>query len=219
MCQCPVSGYPHFYEVPSQHFTQKQSDVSMPCLGLSPFLHGYKKCKGNHQQCVNALSRAIPISTAERKPLWIQMNVSMPCLGLSPFLQQLYKGKEEMRYVSMPCLGLSPFLRPKYRYSCHLCCVSMPCLGLSPFLRSPLGTRINRGHNLETIHVIVRQFSFAPIFTPFFPSPGISALFHLKWFVSRHFYYTCFFIPAQGIFAFLACFSISVSWPLIFPFP
>ena len=97
--------------------------------------------------------------------------------------------------------------------------VSMPCLGLSPFLRSPLGTRINRGHNLETIHVIVRQFNFAPIFTPFFPSLGISALFHLKWFVSRHFYYTCFFIPAQGIFAFSGCFSISVSQPLIFPFP
>ena len=97
--------------------------------------------------------------------------------------------------------------------------VSMPCLGLSPFLRSPLGTRINRGHNLETIHVIVRQFSFAPIFTPFFPSLGIPALFRLKWFVFRHFYYTCFFIPAQGIFAFSGCFSISVSWSLIFPFP
>ena len=121
--------------------------------------------------------------------------------------------------VSMPCLGLSPFLQKSMRTVAVCIGVSMPCLGLSPFLRSPLGTRINRGHNLETIHVIVRQFSFAPIFTPFFPSLGIPALFHLKWFVFRHFYYTCFFIPAQGIFAFSACFSISLPQPLIFPFP
>ena len=53
----------------------------------------------------------------------------------------------------------------------------MPFIGLSPFLRSPLGTRINRGYNSETIHVIVRQFIFAPIFTPFFPSFDISAFF------------------------------------------
>ena len=59
----------------------------------------------------------------------------------------------------------------------HRWSVSMPYIGLSPFLRSPLGTRINRGHNLETIHVIVRQFIFTPIFTPFFPSFDISAFF------------------------------------------
>ncbi len=71
--------------------------------------------------CVNALSRAIPISTDVEK------------------LEQA-----------------------KSQY------VSMPCLGLSPFLRSPLGTRINRGHNLETIHVIVRQFKIASILSYFF---------------------------------------------------
>ena len=149
------------------------------------------------------------------------VQLKMPCLGLSPFLRKKLRiTREHDERVSMPCLGLSPFLlRTERVLVSNKHDVSMPCLGLSPFLRSPLGTRINRGHNLETIHVIVRQFSFAPIFTPFFPSLGIPALFHLKWFVFRHFYYTCFFIPAQGIFAFSACFSISVYQPLIFPFP
>ena len=169
--------------------------VSMPCLGLSPFLPLITYVsKMYYIHCVNALSRAITIST-EEIPIgyWNRLCVSMPCLGLSPFL----------RYSN------------GYTFLYSRINVSMPCLGLSPFLRSPLGTRINRGHNLETIHVIVRQFSFAPIFTPFFPSLGISALFHLKWFVSRHFYYTCFCILAQGVFCFSAC--LSVSWPLIFP--
>ena len=62
MCQCPVSGYPHFY-VGSIIAAQAYPGVSMPCLGLSPFL----RQKGNHYGykagCVNALSRAIPIST------------------------------------------------------------------------------------------------------------------------------------------------------------
>ena len=170
MYQCPISGYPHFYL--NQKLTEEIS-----------------------KQCVNALSRAIPIST-----------------------------ETIISYISKDSLCVNALSRA-IPISTHKILrstnsegdVSMPYLGLSPFLRSPLGTRINRGHNLETIHVIVRQFSFTPIFTPFFPSLGISVLFRLKWFVSRHFYYTCFCILAQGVFCFSACISISVSWPLIFP--
>ena len=85
----------------------------------------------------------------------------------------------------------------------------MPLLGLSPFLRSTLGSRINRGHNLETIRVIVRQFIFAPISTSFFPSLGIFALFRRNGFsynifiihVSRH--------RLKAFFHFNVSFSIS----------
>ena len=35
----------------------------MPYIGLSPFLHGRVHSNGNNTRCVNALHRAIPIST------------------------------------------------------------------------------------------------------------------------------------------------------------
>ena len=107
------------------------------------------------QHCVNALTRAVPISTTQfiMRPQFLHI-VSMPLLGLSPFLLNM-----GVVTINLPDV------------------VSMPLLGLSPFLRSTLGSRINRGHNLETIHVIVRQFIFAPILTSFFPSLGIFALF------------------------------------------
>ena len=245
MCQCPVSGYPHFYaslERPLNEIEksvnalsraipistandkdciQEYKYVSMPCLGLSPFLHENNRYQGNHQLC------QCPVSGYPHFYIsWMmtdcnkQKMCQCPVSGYPHFYWAERNHYDKRGDVSMPCLGLSPFLQEAdLTLETEFKDVSMPCLGLSPFLRSPLGTRINRGHNLETIHVIVRQFSFAPIFTPFFPSLGIPALFHLKWFVFRHFYYTCFFIPAQGIFAFSACFSISVSWPLIFPFP
>ena len=62
MCQCPVSGYPHFYWT-GNHQHRRWEDVSMPCLGLSPFLLRLPEIKPQEKG-----------------------GVSMPCLGLSPFL-------------------------------------------------------------------------------------------------------------------------------------
>ena len=126
MCQCPLSGYLHFYMV-------------------------IKKATFNSAICVNALYRAISISTRTDKSL-----------------------TEMEDYVSMPFIGLSPFLR------------------------STLWARINRGHNSETIQVIVRQFRFASSLTSFFPSFDRFTLF-----IIHVFYYRLklFFFPAvlQGI--------------------
>ena len=78
--------------------------------------------------------------------------------------------------------------------------VSMPFVGLPPFLRSTLRVRINRGHNLETIQVIVRQFRFASILTSFFLHLIFLIFFHVKRFAKQHFYYTCFQTLSQANF-------------------
>ncbi len=92
-CQCPISGDPHFYK--SYDCTVRSTEsVSMPYLGRSSFLHvnespcNWKNCVSMpylgrssflriinkkmsvEEKCVNALSRAILISTVPlRKPL------------------------------------------------------------------------------------------------------------------------------------------------------
>ena len=135
----------------------------------------------------------------------------MPLLGLSPFLHlpqdsPCRKGGEcQCPYSGFPHFYYLPQDSPCRKGGD----VSMPLLGLSPFLRSTLGSRINRGHNLETIRVIVRQFIFAPILTSFFPSLGIFALFRRNGFsynifiihVSRH--------RLKAFFHFNVSFSIS----------
>ena len=63
VCQCPVSGSLHFYGTAFK-LTVVITEVSMPCLGLTPFLRG------------------IMIHILFHLP-----DVSMPCLGLTPFLQ------------------------------------------------------------------------------------------------------------------------------------
>ena len=67
VCQCPVSGLSHFYK--PKNLRQLQN-----------------------LRCVNALSRAYPISTEynyQRSGKCVV--VSMPCLGLIPFLRYLLK--------------------------------------------------------------------------------------------------------------------------------
>ena len=62
--------------------------------------------------CVNALSRANPISTGWSF-LWLVTSecVSMPCLGRIPFLPSKKSSKRSSKKsVSMPCLGRIPFL-------------------------------------------------------------------------------------------------------------
>ena len=63
-CQCPLSGFLHFYEDP---------DVRVTVAA---------------QGCVNALYRAFSISTMEKLMINnVTIIVSMPFIGLSPFLQ------------------------------------------------------------------------------------------------------------------------------------
>ena len=62
MCQCPMSGYPHFYGSLSR-WRDCRINVSMPYVGLSPFLLWVREKSGRLKKCVNALCRAIPIST------------------------------------------------------------------------------------------------------------------------------------------------------------
>ena len=88
-CQCPISSYSHFYmyryrvEMKSKsgvsmpylellpflqevaRIIRSMKNVSMPYLELLPFLHGdYSYRESLSITCVNALSRATPISTA-----------------------------------------------------------------------------------------------------------------------------------------------------------
>ena len=111
--QCPVSGLLHFYWSGNGVYNCRRW-VSMPCVGLTPFLHICRIHRRYHQEYV-----------------------SMPCVGLTPFLQDVvdeikktnegfnalcraysistelkYLGAQESAmYVSMPCVGLTPFLR------------------------------------------------------------------------------------------------------------
>ena len=86
VCQCPTSSYSHVY---SRYYSRRNKRaVSMPFIGLSPFLPIKGTTLVVSLSCVNALSRAIPIFTGN---LWIILwlyGVSMPYVGLSPFLRK-----------------------------------------------------------------------------------------------------------------------------------
>ena len=61
-CQCPISGFSHFYH-PLILRKNPKSVVSMPYIGLLPFLRRHQLPNLRIQRCVNALYRASPIST------------------------------------------------------------------------------------------------------------------------------------------------------------
>ena len=62
-CQCPISGYPHFYQIMIKRNDGSSIVCQCPVSGYPPFLL-LKSCQKNLiGSCVNALSRAIPIST------------------------------------------------------------------------------------------------------------------------------------------------------------
>ena len=89
MCQCPSTGNLHFYKgnMETQH---EIFGVSMPFNGQSPFLQGKHHVKIQTIICVNALQRAISISTillGWNICTWLL--VSMPFNGQSPFLQEI----------------------------------------------------------------------------------------------------------------------------------
>ena len=62
VCQCPYSGLSHFYTQRNKRRGWRNL-VSMPLLGLIPFLRKKVQKRQLNQSCVNALTRAYPIST------------------------------------------------------------------------------------------------------------------------------------------------------------
>ena len=88
----PCIGLPSFLQE-TEETEETEEDVSMPCIGLFPFLPLTRMRKRrNPKSCVNALYRASPIST-KRNPLTSlrKCSVSMPCIGLLPFLRYPFK--------------------------------------------------------------------------------------------------------------------------------
>ena len=87
LCQCPVSGGPHFYEK-YEHTIASTRTVSMPCLGRTSFLHSgcYDHCP-QQEQCQCPVSGGPHFYFIEA---WHYMKahnvVSMPCLGRTSFL-------------------------------------------------------------------------------------------------------------------------------------
>ena len=85
----------------------------MPYLGLLPFLLTRVAVKlFDDCDCINALSRASPISTPEIKTYELTFEiVSMPYLELLPFLpSHICNNNCKHCIVSMPYLELLPFL-------------------------------------------------------------------------------------------------------------
>ena len=90
--------------------------VSMPYIGLLPFLPSICVVRSASEECVNALHRASPIST---KPAVVYI-----------FL--------DIFWCQCPTSGFSHFYRIKTRQLRLLKTVSMPYIGLLPFLQYPL---------------------------------------------------------------------------------
>ena len=137
LCQCPYSGLSHFYQEPEETQQPDESVCQCPYSGLSHFYVAQEIAHAAQNNCVNALTRAYPISTLRfRWSFGKAYYVSMPLLGLIPFLQGNEENIKESYVVSMPLLGLIPFLRQKEKIMKKIKkIVSMPLLGLIPFLR------------------------------------------------------------------------------------
>ena len=159
----PFSGQSPFLRRKSRGSENRRSWVSMPFSGQSPFLQADKEVAEKREtgvnalqraipistsspprrtairkSCVNALQRAIPISTYHSKdPKERRKAVSMPFSGQSPFLQRFCK---ESRYFSYSCQCPSAG-NPHFYFAGGYALaggfnkdVSMPFSGQSPFL-------------------------------------------------------------------------------------
>ena len=79
MCQCPQSGDPHFYEKCSSDQCIDGGIVSMPSVGRSSFLRQELKLNECFENCVNALSRAILISTSQKGGIMAKRHFGCQC--------------------------------------------------------------------------------------------------------------------------------------------
>ena len=117
MCQCPLTGYIHFYAKWNFRPYGKKT-VSMPFNGLYPFLHGLHN--GDHQ---------------------CSYSVSMPFNGLHPFLHgDLYIRFSPDFRCQCPLTGCIHFYRDINTAMLYQKKVSMPFNGLHPFLPCHLGS-------------------------------------------------------------------------------
>ena len=111
VCQCPISGFSHFYDYISSELQRSQNCVNALSRASPISTHTIRHFHFT-KMCVNALSRASPISTSflfYQTFAWLI--VSMPYLGLLPFLPIIKEYRNPSFLVSMPYLGLLPFLR------------------------------------------------------------------------------------------------------------
>ena len=85
--------------------------VSMPLIGRFSFLHGTSSATEGCFSCVNALNRAILISTVFERQSQHQEEVSMPLIGRFSFLRRYNRAVKLFRdSVSMPLIGRYSFL-------------------------------------------------------------------------------------------------------------
>ena len=104
LCQCPISGYPHFYRMLTSSNLSMIMMCQCPISGYPHFYHHRKAVVETQVKCVNALSRAIPISTMTTVLTTLRkFSVSMPYLGLSPFLL-----KSVEQFMKIPCVCQCP---------------------------------------------------------------------------------------------------------------
>ncbi len=162
MYQCPVSDFLHFFKDSKNNDRVLLNNVSMSCLGLSPFLRSSDDAKMAFFTCINVLSRTFSISSAPAvQGREGHLSVSMSCLGLSPFLRG-----GRMTYVVANTEGINVLSRTFSISSgidvsalvAHHCNVSMSCLGLSPFLQDQ-----NKKNEVtaKCINVLSRTFSIS----------------------------------------------------------
>ena len=134
MCQCPQTGYIHFYfNVTTIKNALKGVNALKRATSISTYLiQAVSLC---WLYCVNALKRATSISTTlEKLGKDTVKTVSMPSNGLHPFLLSIWRKQTHDARVSMPSNGLHPFLPNLKSNYAKLVNVSMPSNGLHPFL-------------------------------------------------------------------------------------
>ncbi len=137
MCQCPMTGFFHFYsgddDVPTSGIygvnalwraffisTEKlRTHREVRKFGVNALWRAFfistakKRCVKRTKRGVNALWRAFFISTIRPFPISaISCVVSMPYDGLFSFLPKSVGAWERIRRVSMPYDGLFSFLQP-----------------------------------------------------------------------------------------------------------
>ena len=138
MFQCPTSGFFLFYEYKDSEGRLYYGNVSMPYLGLLPFLRlillyfvlmvpvcfnalprasSFSTQHQQQQQAMllkgfNALPRASSFSTVQRKGGFMRTNTVFQCptSGFFLFYDNFINQLLQRYNVSMPYLGLLPFL-------------------------------------------------------------------------------------------------------------
>ena len=134
-CQCPISSYSHFYVRDIDDCRRMATMCQCPISSYSHFYRVATIITEAFKDCVNALSRATPISTKKEhhfKMVAICVNALSRATPISTIL--LNAAIANGYFVSMPYLELLPFLPSNTSSRRQAKCVSMPYLELLPFL-------------------------------------------------------------------------------------